>query len=156
VSASSSQGWIGNDEDPLVRCEYCHDPANHGDDKAIRDQVRKVMAIEDTSKKVLTFARYAASLKHQKFRAEHEWRMVLVFGGQEVPDSVGFRRMKSFIAPYARVSLRWSDQPIEIARIVVGPTPHKDEAKSSVEMLLKRYHVKYKEILSSEVPFRNW
>jgi hypothetical protein len=157
VKENSSQGWIGDDEDSLVRCEYCQDPATDGADKAIQDRVRKVMAIEDSRKKVLTFARYAASLKHKKFRAEHEWRMVLVSGGQEVPDSVGFRRMRSFIVPYARIRLAWLDQPIEVDRVVVGPTPHRGEAKSSIEMLLKRYHVKYrKEVLSSEVPYRNW
>jgi hypothetical protein len=158
VRENSSQGWIGNDndEDPLVRCEYCQDPTTHGDDKTIQDRVRKVMAIEDSRKKVLTFARYAASLKHQKFRAEHEWRMVLVFGGQQVPDSVGFRRTRSFVAPYARIHLTWLDQPIVIDRVVIGPTPHRDEAKSSIEMLLKRYHLKYKEVVSSEVPYRNW
>jgi hypothetical protein len=153
---NGDQGWLLDDESPLVSCEYCRDPDTGDSGTAIQDRVRKIMAIEGPHEKVLTFARYAASLKHEKFCAERERRLVLVFGGQEVPVSVGFRRMRSFIVPYARISLKWKDQPIEIDRIVVGPTPHKDEAKLSIEMLLKQYHVKYQTVASSEVPYRNW
>ena len=44
---------------------------------------------------------------------------------------------------------------IEISCIVVGLTPHKDEAKKSVEALLNRYGVKYGEVVPSKIPYRN-
>jgi hypothetical protein len=114
------------------------------------------MAIEDSFKKVLEFTRYAATLKHEKFHAEQEWRIVLVWGGQEVPNVVKFRRVKSLIVPYVPIPLKWEGQQIEIKRVTVGPTPHMSEAKQVIQMLLKRKDVKFEAVVESQIPYRNW
>lgn len=156
LNSNKNTGWIGVDENPLIRCEYYRDGAAFESNNAMHDQLQQTMSIEDSWKKVLTFARYAATLKHEKFHAEKEWRIVLVWGGPEVPNVVKYRRAKSLVVPYVPVPLRWEGQQIEMKRVVIGPTPHKREAKQSIEMLLKHYNVKYGEVAESRVPFRNW
>jgi hypothetical protein len=114
------------------------------------------MTLNETSLQVRSFARYSASLKHEKFHAEEEWRIVLVRGDEQVFSTAKFRRVKSLIVPYICIPLKLNSQSIEIDRIVVGPTPHMAEGKQSIEMLLKRYGVKFEEVVESRVPYRNW
>jgi hypothetical protein len=153
---NNNPGWVGADTDPLAKCEYYKDRNFPQTDPAIHDAVKRIMELNDDSSKVLSFARYSATLKHEKFRAEGEWRIVLVWGGAGVPDAVKFRRVRSLVVPYICIPLKLDNRPIEIVRIVVGPTPHKTEARQSIEMLLKRYDVQYREIVESRVPYRNW
>jgi hypothetical protein len=79
-----------------------------------------------------------------------------MWGDNNVPNAAKFRRVRSLIVPYVCIPLKLNGQPIEIDRIVVGPTPHQTDAKQSVEMLLQRYEVKFEEVVDSRVPFRNW
>jgi hypothetical protein len=148
--------WIGAKRDPLVECKYYKDGGYFEHDEEIRKEIEKIVAQKEISTKVCSFARYAATLKHEKFIAEKEWRILLVHAGGIVPDDIKFRRVKSLIVPYICISLVWDGQPIEINRIVVGPTPHNEKAKESIELLLKRNRVKYREVINSSVPFRNW
>jgi hypothetical protein len=149
-------GWIAGDQDPLMKCEYYKDNVAADTSNAIYDELRRTMAIKDSHTKVQRFVRYAATLKHEKFRAEQEWRIALIWGGLVVPEAVKFRRARSLVVPYVPIPLRYKDQLIQIDRIVVGPTPHRDEARLSIEMLLKRYRVEFKKVVSSQVPYRNW
>jgi hypothetical protein len=151
-----SSGWIGIDKDPLIKCEYFADRKPFEPDPEILSNVGSIVELEDLSAKVLSFARYAATLRHEKFKAEAEWRIVLVWGGSDSSDAIRFRRIRSFIGPYVCIPLQLDDHPIEIDRVIIGPTPHEEQAKQSVEMLLRRQRVKFREVVNSKVPYRNW
>jgi len=150
-------GWVGLNEAPLTKCKYYGDTGVWETNPEIQNRIREIEAQQtDSESKSFLFARYAATLKHEKFHLEKEWRIVLTHRGADVPNSACFRRANSMIVPYVRIPLAWSGQPVEIDRIVVGPTPHKEKAKESIEMLLKSNHVKFSEVVNSRVPFRNW
>jgi len=146
--------WVGANEDPLIKCKYYKDRKFFEDDAEIKMKIAEIVAEKEESRKVLSFARYAATLKHEKFVAEKEWRILLVQAGGNVPDTVKFRRVKSLVVPYVCIPVAWDGQPIEIYRIVVGPTPHKEQAKQSIEMLPKRHKVKFFEVVESRVSYR--
>jgi hypothetical protein len=149
-------GWIGTNEDPLIKCKYYKDRDYFEDDEEIKKKIAEIVAQKEKSTKVLLFARYAATLKHEKFNAEKEWRILLVQSCGKASGAVKFRRVKSLVVPYVCIPLAWDGQQIEIDRIVVGPTPHKEQAKQSIEMLLKSCRVTFKEVVESKVPYRNW
>jgi len=155
LDVSRGEEWYGIDLDPLVECKYYKNFEYFNIDQEILDRVRSIAAGGGPSKAV-EFAHYAATLKHKAFDGEREWRIVLIWQGQTVPGICNFRCSKSMLVPYICIPLDWNGQPIEIDRVVVGPTPHKDEDESSIKMLLNRYHVKYREVVSSSVPYRNW
>jgi len=148
--------WDGANEDPLIECKYYKDRNYPEEDAEIKNRITEIVAQEKESTKALSFARYAATLKHEKFVAEKEWRILLVQAGGSVPDAVEFRRVRSLVVPYVCIPLAWDGQRIEIDRIVVGPTPHTEQAKQSVEMLLRRSKVKFGGVVESRVPYRNW
>jgi hypothetical protein len=102
------------------------------------------------------FARYSACLKDEGFRAEKEWRIALIRGDEGDFKDIQFRRSGSLIVPYVSMPLCWDGQSMEIDRLVVGPTPHRDDARKSVEMLLKKYQVRCGEIAQSSIPYRSW
>jgi hypothetical protein len=99
--------------------------------------------------------------KHAKFEDESEYRLHLnwlrVKGS---PQQLKFRQGRSFLVPYIAVDLKALDNPIE--SITVGPTPHPDEARLAVTLLVRaslhrnlvdgigdRIHL-------SKVPYRDW
>jgi hypothetical protein len=124
-----------------------------------------------------------ARIKHKGFEMEKEWRIIFVDKGDALSLSrddilsveVKFRQGKSQIVPY--IPIRWKKENVSklIRRIVVGPTPNKEDAEKSVEMLLKKYdipvmgvygredisfisnfHRDKVEVVSSKIPYRNW
>jgi hypothetical protein len=150
-------GWVVSKEDPLAECKYYGEIGVWETNVEIRDNIREIEALRTSSEsKGLLFARYAATLKHEKFHLEKEWRIVLIHRSADTPKGANFRRVNSMIVPYVSIPLTWDGQPIEIDRVVVGPTPHKEKAKESVEMLLKSCGVTFKGIVSSQIPYRNW
>ena len=125
----------------------------------------------------------AASIKHKGFEMEYEWRIIFVDKGDALAGEVEFRQGKSQIVPFIRV--KWKNENFAklIKRIVVGPTPNKEDAIKSVEMLLKKYGILVMgddaqllrpeigrtcipptsescpdtvEVASSQIPYRNW
>jgi hypothetical protein len=58
--------------------------------------------------------------------------------------------------PYLEVPLRLADQLIGICKVIVGPCPHPSEAAKSVEMLLQSAGFRGVEVVSSQIPYRNW
>jgi hypothetical protein len=156
LSDGKSPGWTGVDRDPLVKCGYYRDSAFPDIDPEVLGNVREIVALKPIPAKEASFTRYAASLKHEKFRAEEEWRILLTWGGDSIPGAAKFRRVRSLIVPYVCIPLRLNGQPIEMNRIVVGPTPHQFDATRSIEMLLKAHKVKFEKVVETKVPYRNW
>jgi hypothetical protein len=109
-------------------------------------------------------ASLAALVKHIGFKEENEWRIVIVDEDGLTSKRTRFRQGRSTMIPYVEVSWRDNGLPNPIRRILVGPSPNKDEAKRAVEMLLERYRIPVKtedcpggvEVVSSKIPYRNW
>ena len=107
----------------------------------------------DESSLVVNFSKFFMGdfpfIKHESFRTEKEYRIVY-FGSS---NKVKYREGKSMIIPYMEFSLDSVDLPI--SRIIVGPTPHKELSKLSIESLLKSngYDIK---VDSSVIPYRSW
>jgi len=58
--------------------------------------------------------------------------------------------------PYLKVPLRLQDQVIGIWKVIVGPCPHPSEAAKSIQMLLESEGFRSVEVVSSQIPYRNW
>jgi hypothetical protein len=109
-------------------------------------------------------ASMAALMKHEGFHAEEEWRIVLVDESGRISRNVEFRQGKSQLVPYVKISWKKEGAPTLIRRIVVGPTPNKDDAVKAVKMLLEKLDIQIKsedypdgvEVVPSEIPYRNW
>jgi hypothetical protein len=104
---------------------------------------------------------YAPFLKHGAFSAEKEWRIIV---GPHDPQDEHFdlRAGGSVLIPYYKVPLNTESEPFRIEEIVVGPTPHKEQAVRSVLKLLEKYGVKGEltrhklgGLVRREVPVRN-
>ena len=80
----------------------------------------------------------AALAKHVGFKEENEWRIVIVDEDGWTSKHTRFRQGKSMVIPYAELSWRDNGLPNPIRRILVGPTPNKDEAERAVAIGKKR------------------
>ncbi len=103
-----------------------------------------------------------AFFKDAQFQEEREWR--LVSRATSITHAkVGFRAGQSMISPYLRVALGEKDTS-SISHIIVGPCPHPDLSKKSVEMLLRNARIVEKaadgdenvDVKNSKIPYRNW
>jgi hypothetical protein len=99
--------------------------------------------------------RYAPILKHKSFSDEREWRIISrpLFCSHE---RFGYRAGASMLVPYFRIPLSSEQQPFNIEKIIVGPTPHPEQSMRSVKGLLTRHDLSNTIVRNSEVPYRNW
>jgi hypothetical protein len=95
-------------------------------------------------------------LKHEGFHAEREWRIALIRKNSSPFIGLKFRQLKSLIAPYVPIPLKWDGCPIQIPRVVVGPAPRMDEAVDAVKFLLAKNGVAVSDVIPSKIPYRNW
>lgn len=103
-----------------------------------------------------SLVKIAAVLKHPSFAEEREWRLISspVFLDQRPPAS--FRPGKSMVIPYREFSLMSEGVPMRIADLCVGPTPHMELSRLSVEYLLGASNVEHGVVRGSDVPYRGW
>jgi hypothetical protein len=103
--------------------------------------------------------RYSAMFKDYHFAAEREWRILTRVGTYE---STCFRAGKSTLRTYLPVDLttveRSGKTGVEVAEILIGPTPSANLAAQKVYYLLRRHCNSSGGIpvRSSSIPFRNW
>jgi hypothetical protein len=98
---------------------------------------------------------YAPILKDKSFSTENEWRII----SPPLPctrEQFDFRCGNSMLIPYYRMPIAQADQPLKLDKIVVGPTPHVEEAVGSVQGLLTRKALGKVPVAHSAVPYRNW
>jgi hypothetical protein len=151
-----NQGWIGADKDSLIECAYYKQKQFPEVDPEILANIKRNLATGDRSEQIISLALYGASLKHEGFRAESEWRIALVRENGFPFTDLKFRQLKSLIAPYVPIPLKLDGCPIQILRVVVGPAPHMDEAVDAVKFLLAKNNVPVSEVVPSKIPYRNW
>jgi Protein of unknown function (DUF2971) len=104
----------------------------------------------------LSLGTRSAITKDKAFREEAEWRFALHLNRDIAHSDLEFRAGRSMITPYFKVPLEWEGQPIDIEEIIVGPCPHRDDAKKSVQMMLKKEGISGVEVIPSKIPYRNW
>ena len=101
--------------------------------------------------------RYALMIKDKAFAEEQEWRLI----SRPVTytsDRVGFRSGKSTIVPYEALSFL-DDGRMPIIRVIVGPSPHPEEAVQAVDGLLyNRFdrRLDAPQVVTSAIPYRHW
>lgn len=99
--------------------------------------------------------RYAPILKHQSFQDEKEWRII----SRPLPCSserFEYRAGRSMLIPYYRVSLEAKSEPFTIEQVIIGPTPYPEQSTNSVKSLLAKFRLNDTQIVTSQVPYRNW
>lgn len=100
----------------------------------------------------LSLLSFATALKHPKFKEESEWRAIQRVGG-----SPSVRPGASMLIPYINFPLTLTQsERLELAGLVVGPTPHPSLAVRAVKSLLAERDVVCPEPVLSEIPFRTW
>jgi hypothetical protein len=97
----------------------------------------------------------AAVIKHPSFSEEREWRLVAPSSFFDDPRPE-VRPARSMLIPYFRFVLADANAPIQLARLVVGPTPHSTLAIHGAEALCAAYDIRNPRIELSEIPYRTW
>jgi hypothetical protein len=101
----------------------------------------------------------ASILKSSSFSEEKEWRLFCVRKRKQNTEDIKFRNGNSMIIPYIEYEFKMDNSLLPIAEIIVGPTPHPDLSKKSIERLLTSYKYGYglqDQVKNSKIPFRNW
>jgi hypothetical protein len=88
------------------------------------------------------------SLKDDSFINEKEYRIVQ----KDEPSETEYRQGNSMIIPYILLD----NGKLPISKIIVGPTPHPELSKLSVESLLKSEKYEGVEVKISKIPYRSW
>jgi hypothetical protein len=143
----------------LARCFYTQSEHNVLADGVVT-KIKKTLADQSVDIALAVCAhevlRFAPRVKHPSFSEEQEWRLTKEVGTEEGEGQVKFRAGKSMLVPYGQFGLRDEYDNTPITEIVVGPTPHMDLSKRSVERLLLTHDMGHVAIIESTVPFRNW
>ncbi len=114
---------------------------------------------EDTANLIISsalagrlFAR-AAFLKHEGFKAEQEVRLIVDLASHANPEVFEFRSSKFGLIPFLRAYMP-NGAILPIVKIVIGPTPYQEAARTSVELLLRKHGHENVSTEFSTVPFR--
>jgi len=173
---SSRPDRFSQGSDSLVRCIYYDEE----EEKSLKDEVKRLVTayIEEAAsvaklpvgegiqgfrtpaalaiKHFFKLGKRSAITKDNGFREEAEWRLAfLLQQGSSVSD-IELRPGSSMPVPYLKVPLRIEDQVIGIYKVIVGPCPHPSESVKSVQMLLESEGFRGVEVVSSNIPYRNW
>lgn len=118
-------------------------------------EARRTVRIEAAISVFMTgFLDIAPTLKDPKFEEESEWRLISHTGTSAFP--LYFRVGKSMLIPYSKFPLIDREGDFSIAKIYVGPTPHKSLSAQSVRRLLRANTLNECIVESSSVPYVAW
>jgi len=95
---------------------------------------------------------YGAFFKNPSFSEEREWRLVSFVPAQLAP--IQFRKGKLMIIPYTSVAIG-KEKTSALDHVCVGPCPHMELSKRSVENLLVMNNITPC-VYPSSIPFRDW
>ena len=108
--------------------------------------------------------RYAGIFKDESFSEESEWRLISRPLNCTLP-RYDYREGRSTIIPYYKFPLARDDAGnLLLKEVVVGPSPHPDLARRSVDSLLVKTRilkpplapVTGAKVRNSSIPYRNW
>jgi hypothetical protein len=118
-------------------------------DLTLEQKTERAGKFRDLLQKVL---KLAPRIKHPSFSEENEWRLVIK-GSVPEKKNVQYRISRSLLIPYVEVG------PIDpdcFSQIIVGPCPHIDLSRQSVERFVRATLDKKIEVTTSKIPYRNW
>jgi hypothetical protein len=94
-----------------------------------------------------------ARIKHDSFREESEWRLVVGPVSYMLPE-VNFRPGKFYLKPYYKLS--WANTTIEpLVEVRIGPGPHMNLASDALWMYLNSRMPTTPKIERSRIPYRD-
>jgi len=91
-------------------------------------------------------------IKSESFKDEKEYRII----GQYIDKQKEYREGKSMLIPYIEFSPIDDYGLLPISKIFIGPIPHSELSKLSVESLLKSEKYEGVEVEISKIPYRSW
>jgi hypothetical protein len=97
-----------------------------------------------------------SSIKDKSFIDEEEYRMVYFNLDENITFNIQFNEGEKMITPYYEYELKDEDDKLPISKIIIGPTPHPELSKLSVERLLKSEKYEGVEVEISKIPYRPW
>ncbi len=173
---SGEKGWV-----ELVKCLYV-DPEDSSLAESLEKKVESAWkaslermsasasndliknALRSMPINIMEYVKLAAFAKHKAFMEEREWRIVIFVEDGPRSERIKFRQGKLTLVSYMEFSWKDSGLPNPIRRVVIGPTPNKDEAVRAVKMLLERNGIRLRsedcpdgvEVVPSKIPYRNW
>ncbi|TOA67315.1 hypothetical protein CGK22_23900 [Vibrio parahaemolyticus] len=86
-------------------------------------------------------------MKDAGFKEECEWRYV-VYGQEHV--NIHLRSSDYFLIPYVRLNVNSSC----VMELIIGPNPHSDLAKKSLELLLAKSNLSAVQVTKTPIPYR--
>jgi len=97
-----------------------------------KDPNKRPVADEDLSRLASIMLEWIApAFKDPAFHEEHEWRLVIDLG-DEYPSLPRVRAGQTTLIPYVSVPLADSEEPLQFAKVIVGPTPLANLAKTAL------------------------
>ncbi len=142
----------------IEECKY-HLEETQGLVKSVLDSIpsifesNKKSSLSEVSSKILNeIIKLSPYIKHVSFKNENEYRII---HENNYNDERKYRYGKSMIVPYVEFSPLDEDGKLPISEIIVGPTPHSELSKRSVQCLLnsKGYDI---EVKTSQIPYLSW
>jgi Protein of unknown function (DUF2971) len=102
--------------------------------------------------------RIAALLKYPAFEEEEEWRAVSPTVTNYVETPIEYREGHSTLVPYVRFSLPTNpNEALELQHVFVGPTPHINNAVTSVSNYLSKAHASPRVgVTYCGIPYTTW
>ncbi len=98
-------------------------------------------------------SRVAPAFKHPAFVEEAEWRLVVDLEYVEQP-AISLRPGQTTLIPFIAVPLADSGQPLQLAKVIVGPTPLPELATKALHHIFSDRSVTVEEIMNSWSPLR--
>jgi Protein of unknown function (DUF2971) len=93
----------------------------------------------------------AATLKHDSFQEEKEWRMLLLQQGR----TLKHRIRGSVLVPYIELDLGSALGGL-LAFVIVGPTSHKEQTAEAIRGMLVQADLSSVEVRCSSIPYRGF
>lgn len=102
--------------------------------------------------------RYAPLIKHNKFKEENEWRIIISNINIQKDNNFDIRVGRSYFIPYYKLDFK--NQEV-IGDIYIGPCPDKDMAYKSTLFSCYANDIEFlkseeRQLFESKIPFRNW
>jgi len=98
------------------------------------------------------WSRFATMMKHQGFKEEEEWRVIIYDDAGRLEPSFSVRNGR--MVPYIPLPLGGKLDSV-VRRLTIGPGPFKDETLAAVRKLLASHHLQI-EACATETPYRGW
>lgn len=93
--------------------------------------------------------------KHESFKEEREWRLVVQCKGRKSPKR-HFRAAQSTLIPFIKLDVGTDRRGSYISKVNVGPSPNAHLAAIGVRKLLEHRDLSTATVENSRLPYRSW